>query len=144
MLVPASVEPVFEQVNSELSRLCPGNQVNLTSPAAPHITLYLTHFPKNATTALAQRLLNISSVFPCECTIQTDVVDVQGAYALWFTQTPVCLQALADVVTAATMDLAVPNQPIPGWVHYLPPAERAVKTTMVSVTLVCLCVGGSC
>mmetsp|Transcript_15227 Transcript_15227/g.52900 ORF Transcript_15227/g.52900 Transcript_15227/m.52900 type:complete len:252 (-) Transcript_15227:34-789(-) len=127
----ASAEAAAQELNSRVTELCPHNGVDLNVSAQPHITLYLTEFtPAAVPTALTG---NVSAMAPVlvRCNVTMGELFVQGSYGMWAVEDSTCLQADADVAAALLVPLAVPNQPVPGWVSGLPPAERAQKTAMV-------------
>lgn len=118
-------------LNEQLSGMCPGNQVNLTAPAQPHITMYLSEFAgDDGTLAALKGAVGVAApvLAACEVTMNK-TVDASGTYALWGA-TGQCLQVTSDYLSALLAPHALPNQTLPGWVSGLPPAEAALKTAM--------------
>lgn len=127
----AEAEATAIDLNTRISQLCPHNEVDLNVSAQPHVTLYLTEYLAAAVPGALTG--NASALAPLlvRCNVTMGALVVQGSYGMWNVEDSTCLQAASDVAAASLVSSAVPNQPVPGWVAGLPPAERAQKTAMV-------------
>eukprot|EP00762_Andalucia_godoyi_P000931 ANDGO_03835.mRNA.1 hypothetical protein DICPUDRAFT_160097 len=116
-------------LNNVSRMLDPTVGINLSSVEEPHVTLYLTDFLGGSAPELSRRIRQIASSLPVgyACTFETTPSCVNGsAYTLWTVTNPPCLQYLSDLIVNRTVDLVVPDQPVPPWVWSLP-HDVAVK-----------------
>lgn len=143
------LSPALEQaamlMNIYIHQRDPTEKIDLAVAEQPHITLYLTLFPNENLQLLAARMSTLidslatpSSPFPANgCNLTVSAAAAAGtivnstAYVLWNMPNPACLQYLSDAVVNATVDLIVPNQPVPSWVWSLPADIAAVKARYV-------------
>lgn len=123
-------EAAADKINARIGELCPHNDINFNGTEQPHISLYLTSFQSGVEDQIKERMAAVAPLLAA-CNVTMTTAFVQGAYAMWTVVDDACLQTMSDVITAYTTDLAVPNQPVPGWVAGLPQPERAQKTAMV-------------
>jgi len=112
---------------------CPHNEVSFKT-SIPHVTFYLTMYPRNNVKSVVERLNHIMKyLIPkargCEFAFLNTYSTVQ--YFMWNSSIPECLQNLSDTIVEALHEFRDLNQTVPDWVYSYPEPIRSELIALV-------------
>jgi len=120
-------------LSDQINALVPHNDISFNT-TIPHVTLYLTEY-------VSANISNVVSTLDIliprlakrigSCRIPFGKPYAQGAYYMWRTVVPDCLQEITDNLTLELAKFRNVNQEVPDWVYTLPEPERSERIAMV-------------
>jgi hypothetical protein len=130
-----------QRLNAAITLKDSHQQIALSVSSTPHMTLYLTTFPRANQQQIIDAVnrtvfgVNGTTSWPqtvCDVTMATSIV-ASGDYTMWSGNKPPCLQVMSDMLVNATKQYVDARAflMIPSWVDKLPQQLRDLKTQMI-------------
>jgi len=122
-----SIRFIENELAPMVNKLLPHNDINFTR-TIPHITLYMTLFQKQyIDDIMATFKVTASSLFGRfpYCNITMNHAAASGAYYLWHSSIPQCLQSMSDAFVESLSQFRVMDQKVPSWLNDIPEPQRS-------------------